>query len=326
MIPLSILDLAVIGEEQSSRQAILGSREMAKAAELAGFYRYWLAEHHGMQGIASSATAVMLSQAGEVTERIRIGSGGVMLPNHAPLMVAEQFGTLSDLFPGRVDLGLGRAPGSDPRTSKALRRPTMEAVERYSEDIDELQRYLSEDATAVLAIPGHGSKIPLWLLGSSLYSAQLAAQKGLPFAFASHFAPDFLVQAITMYREQFQPSAQLKKPYVMAAANVVIGESEEQARLLYTSLQQQFLNIRRGLNLPFPKPQADLEEQVSARELAMVEQTLRYSFCGSATSVQHQLQQFIRLSDIDELMISVPIYDLTSRLAAVRLLGDMDIG
>lgn len=323
MIPISLLDLAPIGESQSIRQAIANSRYLAKSAENSGYKRYWLAEHHGMCAIASSATAVMLAQAGMATESIRIGSGGIMLPNHAPLMVAEQFGTLAEMFPGRVDLGLGRAPGTDPKTSQALRRPTMDVVQGYPEDVQLLKSYFSDNQSDVLAIPGHGTKVPLWLLGSSLYSAQLSASLGLPYAYASHFAPDFLTQALNMYRNQFKPSEQLGKPYTMAGIAVVIGQTNEQAQYLFSSAKQQFLNLRRGLNEPFPKPDKNLAERFSDTELMMVDRTLRYSLVGDNASVAHQLEQFIRLTEVDEIMITIPVYDMDKRLEVLNQFAEI---
>ncbi|MFM2478810.1 LLM class flavin-dependent oxidoreductase [Celerinatantimonas sp. MCCC 1A17872] len=329
MIPFSLLDLAPIGESQSTSQAIVNSRILAKAAEKAGYKRYWLAEHHGMRAIASSATAVMLAQAGMATESIRIGSGGIMLPNHAPLMVAEQFGTLAEMFPNRVDLGLGRAPGTDPKTSQALRRPTMDVVEGYPADVELLMSYLSDSPGDVLAIPGSGTKVPLWLLGSSLYSAQLSAAFGLPYAYASHFAPDFLTQALSMYRNKFKPSHQMGQPYAMAGVAVVIGETNEQAQYLFSSAKQQFLNLRRGLNEAFPKPDANLEEHASETELMMVDRTLRYSLVGDKASVAHQLSQFIRLTQVDEIMITIPVYDMEKRLDVLNqfaaIAADLDL-
>ncbi|CAG9296844.1 LLM class flavin-dependent oxidoreductase [Celerinatantimonas diazotrophica] len=323
MIPISLLDLAPIGESQSVRQAIANSRKLAEAAENAGYKRYWLAEHHGMRAIASSATAVMLAQAGMATQSIRIGSGGIMLPNHAPLMVAEQFGTLAEMFPDRVDLGLGRAPGTDPKTSHALRRPTMDVVEGYPDDVQLLKSYLSDNASDVLAIPGSGTKVPLWLLGSSLYSAQLSAEFGLPYAYASHFAPDFLTQALNIYRNQFKPSEQLDSPYAMAGVAVVIGQTNEQAQYLFSSAKQQFLNLRRGLNEAFPKPDASLAEHASNTELMMVDRTLHYSLVGDKATVAHQLKQFIRLSEVDEIMITIPIYDMDKRLNVLNEFADI---
>ncbi|MFM2483751.1 LLM class flavin-dependent oxidoreductase [Celerinatantimonas yamalensis] len=325
MIPLSILDLAPIGEGQSINQAIAASREMAIMSEKAGFKRYWLAEHHGMRGVASSATALMLAQAGMATSTIRIGSGGVMLPNHAPLMVAEQFGTLAAMFADRVDLGLGRAPGTDSKTSQALRRPTMDAVEHYPEDIELLQRYLAQEGSSdVLAVPGVGSHVPLWLLGSSLYSARLASEKGLPFAYASHFAPDYLTRALELYRRQFTPSSQLDMPYTMAGVMAVVADTNAQAQHLFSSAKLQFLHLRRGLNQPFPAPVDDLSQRASAQELLMVEQTLRYALVGSVDQVNQQLQQFIRATGVDELIISVPIHDLATRLETVAQLGQFN--
>ncbi|MBJ7552181.1 LLM class flavin-dependent oxidoreductase [Marinomonas ostreistagni] len=322
-IPFSILDLAPIGEGQSVADAIQNSKALAQCAEANGYQRVWLAEHHGMRGIASAATAVMLGAIGEATSKIRIGSGGVMLPNHAPLVIAEQFGTLAEMFPGRVDLGLGRAPGTDMATARALRRNLGGPVDTYADDVEELQGYLADEnkIKPIMAMPGQGTNIPIWLLGSSLYSAQLAAHMGLPFSFASHFAPDMLLEALNVYRANFRPSEQLDKPYVSAGVMASVAETDEEAKYHFTSAQIKFAHLRRNANRPFPKPVADLQSAVAAAEMPMINQTLRYAMVGSPTTVEHRLAQFIELTDVDEIIISFPLHDPQVRLQAVELMA-----
>ncbi|WP_218311559.1 LLM class flavin-dependent oxidoreductase [Alteromonas antoniana] len=324
-VPVSLLDLAHIAEGRSVSDAVEKSQALALMAEKQGFNRVWLAEHHGMRGVASAATAVMLAGIGKATDKIRIGAGGVMLPNHPPMVIAEQFGTLEAMFPGRVDLGLGRAPGTDMATARALRRDIEEDARRYPQDIVELQHYLGDNDSErdVIAIPGNGSHVPLWLLGSSLYSAQLAAKLGLPFAFASHFAPDSLMDAISLYKAHFQPSAQLDKPYVMAGAMAVIADSDGEAKRRLTSVQQQFGNLRRGANKPMPKPVEDIRLELSEMEIRGVNHALRYAAVGTAESVEAQLAEFVDVTGIDELILSFPLHDTTATFENVQAVGDM---
>jgi luciferase family oxidoreductase group 1 len=298
---------------------------MAQAAERAGYHRYWLAEHHGMPAVASSATAVLIGHVGHATSRIRIGSGGIMLPNHSPLVVAEQFGTLSALFPGRVDLGLGRAPGTDMRTARALRRDLESGAQSFPNDIIELMRLFgpAEDGQ-ILAMPGVGSNVPLWLLGSSLYSAHLAAALGLPYAFASHFAPDALMDAIAIYRERFQPSEQLDKPYVMAGIMGVVADTDEEAKYHFTSAQLQFINLRRNARGYFPMPVRSMEGHWTEMERYNVEHTLQYAIVGSPRTAERELAEFVRVTGIDELIISMPIADIDARLKSIDLFAGLD--
>ncbi|GAB3482176.1 LLM class flavin-dependent oxidoreductase [Marinomonas epiphytica] len=324
MLPLSLLDLAPIAEQQSVAQALTMSRNMAQAAEQSGFLRYWLAEHHGMAAVASSATAVLLSHIGAATSKIRIGSGGIMLPNHSPLVIAEQFGTLAELYPNRVDLGLGRAPGTDMQTARALRRNMHESVDQYPSDVKLLQNLLSSGTgQEVLAIPGKGTNVPLWMLGSSLFSAQLAAQMSLPYSFASHFAPDQLLQALTLYRRYFEPSEAMPKSRAMAGVMAVVAQTDEEAQFLFTSSQQQFINLRRGYNRPFPKPVESMESIWSPSEKHIVEHTLQYALVGSKASVKFKLERFLEQTQVDELIVSMPIHDGAKRLESVKLLGQL---
>lgn len=323
-LPFSILDLAPIAEGASVADALNNSRRLAVQAEKSGYHRIWLAEHHGMHGVASSATAVVLGHIAAATSRIRIGSGGVMLPNHSPLVIAEQFGTLATLFPDRVDLGLGRAPGTDMATARALRRNLNSDVDNYPDDIRELQHYLAAPQAGqnIVAVPGANTNIPLWLLGSSLYSAQLAAKLGLPYSFASHFAPDQLFDAINLYRSTFQSSMQCNTPYVMAGVMAVVADTDEEAAYLFTSVQQQFVNMRRGVNRPFAKPMDDLSLICSDADQAMLSNILRYAVVGSQQSVTDKLSQFIEATKVDELIVSMPIHDIKARLTSAEMLAE----
>lgn len=323
MIPFSILDLATIAEGHTTADALNNTRDMAQAAEQNDYHRYWLAEHHGMKSVASSATSVLLSHIGAHTESIRIGSGGVMLPNHSPLVIAEQFGTLAELYPGRVDLGLGRAPGTDMATARALRRNSDPAVDTYPDDIVQLQRYLSDDPQSVQAIPGQGTRTPLWLLGSSLYSAELSAYLGLPYAFASHFAPDDLIRAMRVYRDNFRPSQQSQTPYAMAGVMVVLADTDEEAKHLFTSVQQKFRQMRTGENTPLPAPVDNMDDLWNPADRAMVDHVLHYALVGTKESVREQLQQFISQTGIDELIVSIPIHDKDARLHSLKLLAEL---
>jgi luciferase family oxidoreductase group 1 len=327
MIPFSLLDLSPIGEGYTASEALDQSARMAKKAEEQGYRRVWLAEHHGMPGIASAATAVVIGHVGAATKSIRIGSGGIMLPNHSPLVVAEQFGTLAALFPGRVDLGLGRAPGTDMRTASALRRNLEAGAENFPHDILELQRLLGapEQNQGLLAVPGMNSNVPLWLLGSSIYSAHLAAALGLPYAFASHFAPDMLMEAISIYRDRFQPSADLDKPYVMVGVMGVAAETDREAERLFTSSQQQFVNLRKNVRSAFPKPLDSMDGFWTPMEKMSVEHTLRYAAVGSVETVEEKLGAFLKETEADELIISMPIHDIDARLRSVELFASLPL-
>ncbi|MGF9692113.1 LLM class flavin-dependent oxidoreductase [Rhizobium sp. 0TCS1.26] len=327
MIPFSILDLSPVAEGNSVGQALDESRQLAQAAEELGYNRVWLAEHHGMPGIASAATSVVIGHIGAATKRIRIGSGGVMLPNHSPLVIAEQFGTLEALFPGRVDLGLGRAPGTDMRTARALRRNLDAGAENFPHDIVELQHYLGNptDDQPILAVPGIQSPIPIWLLGSSLYSAHLAAALGLPYAFASHFAPDMLMDALAIYRERFQPSATLDEPYAMVGVMGVVADSDAQAQHLFTSAQQQFVNLRRNIRSQFPRPVDTMDPLWSEMERINVEHTLRYAAVGSPETVNAKLAGFLAETGADELIISMPVHDIGARLRSAELFAGLPL-
>ncbi|WP_337270328.1 LLM class flavin-dependent oxidoreductase [Oryzifoliimicrobium ureilyticus] len=325
MIPFSILDLSPVVEGAEVRDALQASARMAVKAEECGYNRIWLAEHHGMPGIASAATAVVLAHVGAATKHIRIGSGGVMLPNHSPLVIAEQFGTLEALFPGRVDLGLGRAPGTDMRTAQALRRNMEASGNSFPHDVVELQRLLgpATENQSLLSIPGANTNIPIWLLGSSLYSAQLAAMLGLPFAFASHFAPDMLLEALSIYRAKFEPSAVLQKPYAMVGVMGSVAETDAAAERHFTSAQQQFINLRRNVRTKFPKPVDDMDALWSESERVMVEHTLRYAVVGSPATAERKLLSFLKETEADELIISMPIHDVEARLRSVELFASL---
>jgi luciferase family oxidoreductase group 1 len=323
-LPFSILDLAPIAEGSSIAEALDNSQKLAIQAEQSGYNRVWLAEHHGMFGVASSATAVVLGHIAAATSKIRIGSGGVMLPNHSPLVIAEQFGTLATLFPDRVDLGLGRAPGTDMATARALRRNLNSEVDNYPEDIRELQHYLAAPQAGqnIVAVPGANTHIPIWLLGSSLYSAQLAGQFGLPYSFASHFAPEQLFDAISLYRSSFQASEQSERPYMMAGLMAVVADSDEEAEYLFTSVQQQFMNLRRGVNRPFARPVDDISNICTAADQAMLSNILRYAMVGSKQTVTDKLNQFIEATKVDELIVSMPIHNIAARLKSVKMLAE----
>jgi luciferase family oxidoreductase group 1 len=325
MIPFSVLDLAPVPAGADVSQAFHNSLSLAQHAEALGYHRFWLAEHHNMPGIASAATAVVIGHVAAGTKSIRVGSGGIMLPNHAPLMVAEQFGTLEALFPGRIDLGLGRAPGTDQRTARALRRNLDANGDSFPQDVVELQGWFqpASPGQAVRAVPGAGLNVPIWLLGSSLFSAQLAGMLSLPFAFASHFAPDLLMQALATYREHFRPSEQLQKPYAMVAANVIAAASEEEARRLFTSLQQQFVNLRRGTPGLLPPPINRIEDYASAPELANVYRALARSYVGTPEMVREGLEAFLRETGADELLVTAQIHDHKARLRSFELVAGL---
>ena len=321
MIPFSVLDLCPVFEGATAADALRNSVDLARHVEQLGYQRYWLAEHHGMPGIASAATAVVIAHVAGGTSTIRVGAGGIMLPNHSPLVIAEQFGTLEALFPGRIDLGLGRAPGTDQATASALRRDFMDSAERFPQDVVELLRYLGhgEAPGPVLAVPGADSRVPVWILGSSLFGAQLAAMLGLPFAFASHFAPQALMQALDVYRSQFRPSAQLENPYVMLGFNVYAADTDATGRLLASSMQQAFVALRTGRPGKLPAPVADYPAQLPPAWRAMLEESMSCSAIGAPDTVRAQLAAFIARTGADELMISSPIYDHAARKASYRI-------
>jgi luciferase family oxidoreductase group 1 len=327
--PLSVLDLSPIVEGATAADALRHSLDLAQHAEAWGYRRYWVAEHHNMDGVASSATAVLIGHIAGGTKTIRVGSGGVMLPNHAPLVIAEQFGTLATLYPGRIDLGLGRAPGTDRLTMRALRRhlDASDEEQGFPRDVMELQAYLGEATVGqpqpVRAIPGIGTKVPIWLLGSSLYSAQLAAHLGLPFAFASHFAPDLLLQALHVYREGYRPSREWPKPHAMVGVNVVCAESDDEAALLFTSIQQRFLGMQRGQRGPLPRPiePASLETMWSPQEKMNVQRMLAASAVGSAASARKQLASIVEQTAADELIVAGAVHDHAARLRSYELLA-----
>jgi luciferase family oxidoreductase group 1 len=327
-LPFAVLDLSPIPAGQTAAEALRNSLDLARQAERLGYRRYWLAEHHNMPGIASAATAVVIAHIAGGTKTIRVGSGGIMLPNHSPLVIAEQFGTLAALFPGRIDLGLGRAPGTDGLTARALRRDLMSNAESFPNDVVELRGYFAPEQPGqkIRAVPGAGLKVPLWILGSSLYGAQVAALLGLPYAFASHFAPDGLLQALELYRERFEPSEQLARPYAMAACNVIAADSAERARLLFTSQQQAFVNLRRGTPGPFPAPVADLEAVTTPLERDSLARTLRYSFVGTPDEVADGLKGFVAMTGIDEVMISGPIFHHAERVRSFELAAGLRAG
>jgi luciferase family oxidoreductase group 1 len=325
-LPLSVLDLAPIVEGSDAATALRCSLDLAQHAEAWGYRRYWVAEHHNMDGVASSATAVLVGHLAGGTKTIRVGSGGVMLPNHAPLVIAEQFGTLATLYPGRIDLGLGRAPGTDQMTMRALRRTLASSDDdnSFPRDVIELQSYLADGSEqAVRAIPGIGTRVPIWLLGSSLYSAQLAAYLGLPFAFASHFAPDLLLQALDVYRAGYRPSAEWPAPHAMVGVNVVAADSDEQAAVLFTSIQQRFLGMQRGRRGPLPQPidPALMETMWTPQEKAGVQRMLAAAAVGSPHSVKQQLQTIIEKTGANELIVAGAIHDHAARLRSYQLLA-----
>jgi luciferase family oxidoreductase group 1 len=324
-VPLSVLDLAPVPQGTDPAQAFKSSLELAQHAEKWGYQRYWMAEHHNMTGIASAATSVLLGYIAGGTKTIRVGSGGVMLPNHSPLVIAEQFGTLATLYPNRVDLGLGRAPGTDQRTMIALRRHLSGEVDNFPKDVQELQLYFGEvqPHQAVQAVPGQGLHVPIWLLGSSLYSAQLAAALGLPFAFASHFAPDMLYQALAIYRSKFQPSGQLEKPYAMVCLNAIGADTDEEARRMFTSNQQQFINLRRGMPGKLPTPVDNIESLWSASERFGVDNALRMSVVGNIDTLRQGLQSILRETEADELMINGQIFDQQARLRSFEIVSEL---
>lgn len=321
---LSILDLAFVPQGSTPGDALRNTLDLAQHAERWGYHRFWLAEHHNMVGIASAATAVVIGYVAAGTTMMRIGAGGIMLPNHAPLTVAEQFGTLESLYPGRIDLGLGRAPGTDQRTLRALRRHP-ETADGFPEDVQELQRYFEplQPGQHVQAVPGTGLRVPLWILGSSLFGARLAAHLGLPYAFASHFAPDALLPALRAYRAGFQPSRQLSYPYSAAGVNVVAADTDAEARRLFTSAQQQFTNLFRGTRGELPPPIDDIGTYWTPAEKAQASAMLARSFVGSAETVRRGLQDFLTETDVDEIIVAAAIYDHAARLRSYEILSEL---
>lgn len=320
MIPLSILDLAPVCEGATPQQAFGNMLDLAQHAERWGYRRYWLAEHHNMPGIASAATSVLIGHVAGGTSTIRVGAGGIMLPNHSPLQVAEQFGTLASLYPGRIDLGLGRAPGTDHATARALRR-YFDSADQFPQDVAELLHYFEpvQSGQAVQAVPGAGVEVPVWLLGSSLFSARLAAAMGLPFAFASHFAPDAMDEAVALYRRDFRPSARLTAPYVVLALNVVASDSEAESRRLFTTQQQSFVNLRRGHPGRIPPPVADIESFWAPHEKAGVERALACTVLGNPAQVAEGMADFARRHQPDELLVTANIFDHQARLRSFEL-------
>lgn len=325
MTKFSVLDLAPVCEGSDATQALKNALDLAQHAENLGFNRYWVAEHHNIAGIASAATSVVMGYIAAGTSTIRVGAGGIMLPNHAPLMIAEQFGTLATLYPDRIDLGLGRAPGTDQTTMQALRRSLSQEVGDFPRDVVELQHYLgdTQPGQRVVATPGAGTHVPLWILGSSLFGAQLAAMLGLPFAFASHFAPAAMDDAIKIYRDNFKPSEQLQAPYVMLGYNVCAAETESEANLLRSSSLQSFVNLRRGAPGKLPPPIKDYESTLPAQDLAMLDQMARCAAVGTPEMVEHQIRQFVDETNVDELIVVCSIFDHAARLRSYEITADV---
>ncbi|MEM7466157.1 MAG: LLM class flavin-dependent oxidoreductase [Pseudomonadota bacterium] len=324
MLNYSVLDLAPVCVGNTPVETFKNSADLAQHAEALGYTRYWLAEHHNMPGIASSATSVVIGHIAGQTQTIRVGAGGIMLPNHSPLVIAEQFGTLASLFPNRIDLALGRAPGSDMRTAKALRRD-LRAPDTFPQDVQELQALLSNDGpvNGIQAVPGFGTNVPLWILGSSLFGAQLAAVLGLPYGFASHFAPEAIGQAVRIYRENFSPSEQLSSPYVMLGVNIIAADSDAAASTLFTSLQQQFINLFRGAPGQLHPPIECIEDYCAPQEKAGIDRALKYTFVGSQASVKTSLANFVSEFEPDELMIGGQIYDHSARRKSFEIAAEV---
>jgi luciferase family oxidoreductase group 1 len=324
MIPLSILDLSPIVEGGDATQSFHNSLDLAQHGERWGYHRFWLAEHHGMPGIASAATSVLIGYVAAGTTKIRVGAGGIMLPNHSPLVIAEQFGTLESLFPGRIDLGLGRAPGSDHITARALRRNLASDADEFPQDVVELMDYFADSPRrSVRAVPGAGLNVPVWILGSSLFGAQLAAALGLPYAFASHFAPQMMMQAIELYRSTFRPSAQLDKPYVMLGFNVFAADTDEEAHWRATSMQQAFVNLRSGRPSRLQPPVRGYLEALGPQERAMLDQVLSCAAIGSPATVATQMKAFIERTGADELMITSQVFEHAARLRSYEIAADI---
>ncbi|MGN6536243.1 MAG: LLM class flavin-dependent oxidoreductase [Mesorhizobium sp.] len=325
MTALSVLDRSPIVEGGTASQSLANSLDLARHAERLGYKRYWLAEHHNMPGIASAAPAVVIGHVAAGTKTIRVGAGGIMLPNHAPLVIAEQFGTLAALFPGRIDLGLGRAPGTDILTARALRRNLDAGVDNFPQDVVELMGYFQPAAEGqrLRAVPGEGQDVPVWILGSSLYGAQLAALLGLPYAFASHFAPAELDNALSVYRSRFQPSEHLDKPYVMLGLNVVAAPTDAEARFLFTSLQQAFVNLRSGRPGKLPAPVEGYDRDLDANARAMLGHALAQAVVGSPETVRRGVEAFIARTGADELMVTAQVFDHAQRVRSFEILADV---
>jgi luciferase family oxidoreductase group 1 len=324
-IPFSVLDLAPIVQGGDAAQAFRNALDLARHAERWGFARYWLAEHHNMPGIASAATSLAIAHVAAGTSTIRVGAGGIMLPNHAPLVIAEQFGTLDALYPGRIDLGVGRAPGTDPLTARALRRTLVGDVDRFPDDVAELMGYFrpAEPGQRVRAVPGAGADVAIWILGSSLYGAELAAAFGLPYAFASHFAPRHLMQAIDIYRQTFRPSATLARPHVMLGVNVVAADSDAEARHLLTSLQQAFVNLRSGRPTALPPPAEGFAATLTPEQTAMLDEVLACAAIGSPDTVRDRLADLVATSGADELILTSQIHDHRARLRSFEIASEV---
>ena len=328
MTTLSVLDLSPVIEGSTAGQSLRNTLDLARHAEKLGFHRYWLAEHHNMAGIASAATSVVIAHVAAGTSTIRVGAGGIMLPNHAPLVIAEQFGTLAALHPGRIDLGIGRAPGTDMLTARALRRNLEAGVDNFPQDVVELMGYF-EPATPeqrIRAVPGEGEQVEVWVLGSSLYGAQLAAMLGLPYAFASHFAPSELDHALEIYRSRFQPSERLAKPYVMAGINIVAADTDAEAKLLFSSVQQAFVNLRSGRPGRLPAPLEGYERELDPVARQMLSQTLACAVVGSAETVRRGVEAFIARTGADELMVTAQVFDHTARKRSYQILAEVGAG
>jgi len=325
MIPFSVLDLSPIAQGATAADALRNSRQLAQHAEALGYRRYWLAEHHNMAGIASAATAVVIGYVAGGSKTFRVGSGGVMLPNLSPLVIAEQFGTLASLYPNRIDLGLGRAPGTDMTTALALRRDAAASAERFPQDVQELLHYFepAEPGQRVRAVPGVGLRVPVWLLGSSLFSAQLAAMLGLPFAFASHFAPTDMMRAIDVYRRGFRPSSQWERPHVMLTVAVVAADTDAEARRQFTSPQQSFTNLSRGMPGQVPPPIDDIDTYWSAEEKQWVARALACAVVGAPDTVERGLRSFLESTQPDELMVTAHLYDQAARLRTLEIVADV---
>jgi luciferase family oxidoreductase group 1 len=321
-IRLSILDLAIVADNTSIHDTLKQTKTLAQTCEKLGYERFWMAEHHNMEHIASSATSVLLSYVGSHTHKIRIGSGGIMLPNHSPLVIAEQFGTLESLFPGRIDLGLGRAPGTDGETAMAIRPDFYSQAQQFPKNVSLLQSYLSLDNknSKVRAFPGEGLEIPIWILGSSMESAALAAAYGLPYAFAGHFAPKMMYEAFDFYKKNYQPSPENPMPYTLACVNAIAAETNEEAELLSTSMYQNFLNIIRNTRQPMQKPNKDVKTNMNDIELYHVNQMLSCSFIGDKNKIAQQLNQFISETQVNEIMITSQIYDFNDRLKSIEIM------
>ncbi|NKB96981.1 MAG: MsnO8 family LLM class oxidoreductase [Pseudomonadales bacterium] len=321
MTVLSVLDLSPIVEGGDASLALANSLDLARHTERLGYYRYWVAEHHNMRGIASAATAVVIGHIAGGTERIRVGAGGIMLPNHAPLMVAEQFGTLEALYPGRIDLGLGRAPGTDGMTAQALRRTLHSDPNKFPQDVVELKRYLDDpqENQQIFAVPGYGANVPMYILGSSLFGAQLAAILGLPFAFASHFAPQAMMQALEIYRAEFQASEQLSEPYVILGYNICAADTQEHAEFIRSSSLQAFINLRFGNPGPLPPPVANFEESLNSQQQAVLAQVSSASTVGTKDVVQEDVAKFVAETGADELIVVAQVYHHQDRLRSYEL-------